>query len=318
MGFQIGSELGERLQHKIKNTLATIRDQYGLPDFAMKQALPFLDLLPKEHVNELQGIADATNCAMEMLAAWVFSDMFMDGCSSMMIKKNERLWIARNNDYLFPKQWNFLIEREIEGYIPFVQFSLEGDPYSGTGFNQTGLWLHYNWLPNLGKDGLQGRPAYVLLRMMLERCHNLQEVETFLSHEDFRGGFVLFVGDGKHNLGGVYECVNGSVKKKTWSENDTIMATNHYTEHSQINMNAQNSIQRYQCMQYLVEKNPFKQLPADLITILADTGVEQCNGQSGTVYACVVCPSKKAIWYSCDEFPAASKGTWVKLEWPWS
>jgi hypothetical protein len=58
-------------------------------------------------------------------------------------------------------------------------------------------------------------------------------------------------------------------------------------------------------------------LPVDLIPILADDQIERRDKPLVTVYSNVACPSTGEIWYTFGGYPAASKGNWQRLEWPW-
>jgi hypothetical protein len=58
-------------------------------------------------------------------------------------------------------------------------------------------------------------------------------------------------------------------------------------------------------------------LPSDLIKILGNDGIERRGNPLITVYANVVCPSTGEIWYTFGGYPAASKGNWQRLPWPW-
>ena len=53
------------------------------------------------------------------------------------------------------------------------------------------------------------------------------------------------------------------------------------------------------------------------IRILADEKIERREGEVVTVYANVACPSGGEIWHTFGGHPAASKGNWQRLEWPW-
>ncbi len=65
----------------------------------------------------------------------------------------------------------------------------------------------------------------------------------------------------------------------------------------------------------LLIETPMTDLPADLIRVLADPGVENATG---TVYSNVACPGEGLVWFGCGGFPAASAGTWHRIDWPWS
>jgi hypothetical protein len=55
-----------------------------------------------------------------------------------------------------------------------------------------------------------------------------------------------------------------------------------------------------------------------LIAILADEKVEVQGDNFGTVYANIACPSLNQVWHTFGGFPAASKGNWQSIDWPWN
>ena len=69
----------------------------------------------------------------------------------------------------------------------------------------------------------------------------------------------------------------------------------------------------------LLEREFPSHLPDDLIRILADEDVEQRREAENfwTVYANVACPSLGLTWFAYGGTPAASQGTWYKIDWPW-
>jgi hypothetical protein len=81
-------------------------------------------------------------------------------------------------------------------------------------------------------------------------------------------------------------------------------------------------LSRFKQMENLVQTLSASQtppnLPGDLIQILADDAIERRDGRLITVYSNVACPSSGEIWYTFGGYPAASRGNWRKLEWPWT
>ena len=71
-------------------------------------------------------------------------------------------------------------------------------------------------------------------------------------------------------------------------------------------------------MQSLPASQPPSNLPADLIRILADEGIERRETDLVTVYSNMACPSTGEIWYTFGGYPAASQGAWQRLKWPWT
>jgi hypothetical protein len=58
-------------------------------------------------------------------------------------------------------------------------------------------------------------------------------------------------------------------------------------------------------------------LPADLIEVLADDHVERRAQDFATVYANVGCPATGELWFTFGGHPAASRGEWLPIAWPW-
>ena len=85
------------------------------------------------------------------------------------------MWVGRNNDLSVPELWGYMTVREVDGRIPTISFSMQGDVFAPTGINKEKLWLHYNWLPVWDVPGgdKPHLPGYVLLPEMLETCASL-------------------------------------------------------------------------------------------------------------------------------------------------
>ena len=67
----------------------------------------------------------------------------------------------------------------------------------------------------------------------------------------------------------------------------------------------------------LYERMPGARLPDDLIGILADDEVERRGTHFSTVYATVACPADGSLWFTFGALPAASRGDWKPVGWPW-
>jgi len=114
-------------------------------------------------------------------------------------------------------------------------------------------------------------------------------------------------------------CINAIVKSK--SKNKLILAgacQNHSKNTDPVKV-SESSARRLKRLTELVGNNEWEGVhpPDDLIAILADDRVEQRGGNYITVEAAVACPAEKIIWYTLGGYPAASRGNWVRIEWPW-
>ena len=239
-----------------------------------------------------------------------------------------KVWVARNNDSYVPELWGYATIREVEGRIPTINFSMEGDIFTPTGINKEKLWLHYNFLsawdqPASTKPHV---PAYVFLTEALELCRYISDVEMLLNETDRDGGMLLFAVDGKKNEFALFECLCSKYYKREPS-NGWIVGTNHFCACDDPTLGEADkepfgTLSRFSRMENLIQTLSPSQtapnLPVDLIHILADDQIERRDRRLMTAYSNVACPSTGEIWYTFGGYPAASKGNWQRLEWPWA
>jgi hypothetical protein len=271
---------------------------------------------------ELEGMAEGANLPLQRLAEWQYVEQCVpDGCSGFICLLDGQAWVGRNNDYFVPEMWGYVTIREVEGRIPTVCFGMEGDIFNPTGINQEKLWLHYNYLPAWDAPRVDRLhlPGYVFLPEALETCSTIDEVEGLLERIDRDDGMLIFAVDGKTDEYAIFECTCRQYAKRV-PEGKWLVGTNHSCIYESKEQN-EDSQSRYRRLEALVgELFPGARghhLPGDLIAILADERVEAREDDYGTVYANVACPSREEIWYTLGGYPAASKGNWQRIDWPW-
>jgi len=326
IGFSAGRKLGSKLEQIISYYIAR-REHASDMNKLHKGALSWLRRLPKRIQKELEGMAAGANLPLQRLAEWSYiEECESKSCSAAVGLFNGCIWIARNNDSYVPELWGHAIIREIEGRIPTISFSMEGDVFTPTGINKDKLWLHYNFLSACDEPG-PGRshvPPYAFLTEALEMCRTLGDVEAFLNETHRDGSMMLFAVDGKINDFAVFECLRARYFLRDPSEG-WIVGTNHYCACEDLILSndagSASTLNRFQRMKSLVQNlydwpTP-PDLPADLIRILSDDEIEIRSQELVTVYANVVCPTSGEIWYTFGGYPAASAGNWQRLERPW-
>jgi hypothetical protein len=253
-----------------------------------------------------------------------------------LIRIGDRTWLARNNDLWLPELWGYVTVKEIDGRLPTICFGLEGELFIATGINAAGLWLHYNYLPAWDRPAGQ-KPVvapYVLSTILLETCRGLNEVEAWLRAVDRSGGLMLFAVEGATDRAAaadkaaIFECSRTAYTRCDLGAG-WIGGTNHYLAlevPQAAEVYAPHSVRRYERLAALLDgclargddlTQPGLELPDDLVSVLADDGVEQWEAGYGTVYANVACPADRALWYTFGGYPAASAGHWQPLPWPW-
>jgi hypothetical protein len=328
IGFAAGRALGARLERTIDHYLA--HRAYACDMAKLRQgALPWLRRLPERFQEELAGMADGADLPLQKLAEWSYiEECELPGCSGAVALFDRRAWVARNNDSFVPELWGYVSIREVEGRIPTMTFSMEGDVFAPTGINQDRLWLHYNYLsvwdaPRPGKPHV---PPYVFVTEALESCRTLRDVEALLGQIDRDGGMLLFAVDGKSNEFALFDCLCSETDRRDPAEG-WIVGTNHFCAREDLTLTEADkgplgTLSRFARMEDLVGTLSASQtppnLPADLIRCLADDAIERRGGPLVTVYANVACPSTGEMWYTLGGTPAASRGNWQKLEGPWA
>ena len=327
IGFAAGRKLGSRLEQVIDLYIANQEDSKDMQKLRMG-ALPWLRSLPKRFQDEFEGLAEGANIPLHRLAELAYiEECDLKQCSGAVYLSNNQAWVARNNDFYMPELWGYAAIREVDGRIPTINFSMEGEVFTPTGINRERLWLHYNFLPVWDKPSPNKPhvPAYVFLTEALELCHSIADVEMLLNDIDRDGGMLLFAVDGKTNEFALFDCMCSKHYRREPSDG-WIVGTNHYIACEDLTLSEADkkplgTLNRYEQMENFMQALSTSQtppnFPADLIRILADDMIERRGKQVITVYSNVACPSTGEIWFTFGGYPAASKGNWQRLAWPW-
>ena len=328
VGRAIGRVLADRLQDIINRYIAHGPGRHGSIDWTRLRegALPWLRRLPQRFQDELEGMAQGADIPLQRLAEWCFVEECVEtGCSGFVWRLSGNVWVGRNNDIWAPEQWGYVTIREVDDRIPTISFGMEGEPFTATGLNAEQLWLHYNHLPvrDAPSGGKPHWPCYVFLTEALETCRTLADVEALLREVDRNAGMILFAVDGTSDETAVIECsCSRHIVRKLDAEWN--VATNHAVlshEAGRLERPQEGSHARYERVEKLLRTRSSRlkepDITTDLIRILADPGVEQRSEGYGTVYANIACPSERLIWYTFGGYPAASRGDWHQLDWPW-
>ncbi len=259
---------------------------------------------------------------LQRIAEWNYIESCVDdGCSGFVGRLDEHAWVARNNDMFVPGIWGHATIREVAGRIPTLCFGQDGDVFAATGINRDRLWLHHQALPTADAPR-PGRPhlsGWILLTDMLETCSTIGEVAARLDEVDRDEGMLLFAVDGKSDEFAILECSCSGVAKRG-SSGPWLVGTNHACALGST-APAGSSRSRYARMEAmateLYARETRASLPEDLIAILADAGVERRCENLSTVYAAVGCPATGELWFTFGGYPAASRGEWLPVAWPW-
>ena len=326
-GFAAGRALGAKLEQTLSHYIASMESSSDMGKLHAG-ALPWLRRLPKRFQEEFEGMAQGAGIPLQRLVEWAFiEECELKQCSGAVCLFEDHAWVARNNDTYVPELWGYATIREIDGRIPTLNFTMEGDVFTPTGVNKEKLWLHYNFLPvwDSPRPGKPHVPAYAFLTEALELCRDIPDVEALLEETDRDGGMLLFAVDGKTEEFALFDCLcSGHFRRDpcgSW-----IVGTNHYCACADPTLGADrasvSTVKQFNrvesLIQALYERQAPYDLPADLIRILADDEVERREQKLVTAYANVACPNTGELWYTFGGFPAASQGNWQKMAWPWA
>lgn len=327
IGFAAGQAFAATLGQTISRYIASVADSKDMEKLRAG-ALPWLRTLPARFQDEFDGMAEGAGLPLQRIAEWAYiEECEAKQCSGAICLFENQAWVARNNDFYAPELWGYVTIRDVDGRIPTMMFSMEGEIFAPTGMNQEKLWLHYNFLPvwDQPAPGKPHIPPYVFLTEALEVCRTLDDVAALLDSTDRDGGMMLFAADGKNNEFALFDCLCSRHYRREPTDG-WIVGTNHYCACDDLTLSDADkaplgTLSRFARMTNLIRTlsaSPTSpNLPADLIRILADDEIERRGKDVVTVYANVACPSTGEIWYTFGGHPAASKGNWQRVVSPW-
>jgi hypothetical protein len=257
-------------------------------------------------------------------------------------------WVGRNCDWYEAtlRRGTAAVFHRVPHRIPCVAVGLMGDIDADTGLNAEGLWLHMHTL--LARDepraGVSCISWLFWMREALETCATLADVERFIASTDRDRGVLLFAVDGRTRERAVFECSrSGYTRVDPWDVlgRRVLIATNHPaakhprrggehlgeaplapTSATPPRVHVRNgTISRYCRLVSIIESAHPEHLPHDLAEVLADPHVEmrEASGSASlrTIYSAVAEPARREIHFASGACPAASRGTWRRIDTGW-
>lgn len=321
VGRALGVHLKDRLARDIEHYITSGPVKFGNLDLSKlhKGAMDWFERLPKRFRSEMEGLAEGSGVTLQTIAEWGYADVGgRTGCSSFILRSQGETWVGRNNDLWVPDLWGYAIQRRISGRLGTLTFGMRGEIFAATGLNEAGLWLHYNWLPVFDLPIDKTWAPYVLLTEILETCTTIDQVESKLKTTKRNGGMLIFASEGQSDACAMLECACQTLDR-TDCDSGSLAGTNHYQNlptPQPPSVYAPASVARLETMSNRLAKLPDSPEPEDLIGILADPGVEQHQEDYGTVYANLCSTTSRQLWFTFGGFPAASRGNWQKIPWP--
>ncbi|MDX2116431.1 MAG: C45 family autoproteolytic acyltransferase/hydrolase [Planctomycetota bacterium] len=258
------------------------------------------------------------------------------GCSGIIAEAGGSMWVARNCDWLVAtlRRGTAATVHQAPGRHAVLTLGIRGDIDADTAVNERGLWLHLHTLPAPDKT-TQGRARFSWLfwaREALETCAGLEELESFIASTERDRGVLVFALEGASGRGALFECSRAGYTRHEPNEGAhgagaCIIATNHRQDrHPRDEARLRSSrrgstIARYQRMAEILAHGPAGDGPHDFVEILGDPWVEMREAAHlRTIYSAVASPGRREVWFAHGDHatraPAASSGTWRRIEWP--
>lgn len=293
--------------------------------------------LPAQYREQMEGMAAGAGAPMRRVVEFLYADISAPGahaggpmCSGLVTPDSAGdAWIGRNCDWLPATLWRgtAAVTHDIPGRIPCLTLGIMGDIDADTGVNAERLWLHVHTLPALDEPraGVSCISWLFWLREALETCASLCDLERLLDSTDRDRGVIVVASDGKTGESAVYECGRASFRRidPAPGSGGRLVATNHCAhkhppDHEPRASRPGSTVSRRRRLETILREAPPEDLPHDLIETLADPRVEM-DSPSGltTIYSAAACPSRGEVWFAAGATPAASRGTWRRVPWPW-
>lgn len=330
-------EVGYAHGRAVKALLRKNNEQYiggmaraGLLDTGQmrREAMPWFETVAPRYREELEGIARGAGIPPTKMIEWLYGSCYAvsGGCTSVIASIAGRTWIAHNNDWhdFGSHRWTSAIVRHVEGRIPNLVFGLQGDVAAVVGVNRERLWLNMNgfFANDEHRPHTPVIPYPLVIREALETCRSIGDVEDLLRECDRDAGLAIYAVDGKTGEAAVIECGLGTYIRRDPVESKTVVSCSRDLSIREVRdeeavlpdvpIFGSNTRERIARLRELLAA-PMTDPPADLIRVVADPGVEA----SDTLYSNVACPETGEVWFGSGGLPAASAGTWQRIEWPW-
>ncbi len=330
MGFFHGRAIRPMLDRALDPYLDEMARLTSVPREALApKADAWLRSLPLHVQREIAGMAEGAQRTVDEIARFLYADIASASplCSGILTDTPEGPWAARNCDWWRAclMRGTSVVAHETPGLIPILAVGIAGDIDVDTGANAERLWIHVHTLFTRDKP----RPNHASLswlfwtREALETCATLDDLERFLSAVDRDRGMILFAADGKTGEYAVYEATCASWERIDPDSGPTITGTNHcQAKHPddpqrRSRSRAGSSTARLTALRARLATMQRLDPPRDLVEALADPLVEMRTPVNlATIYSAACNPRTGELRFASGDCPAASKGRWRRIPWP--
>lgn len=212
--YDIGHRYGSALRSHGKFILDNVPFPVGEKQSAFAAAcLPYYEQYFPEILLEIEGLAEGQQCPVQKLEAVLFSMYCMEPschCSHFAVRSREHVIFGRNSDFLtcIEKLYANSIYRFTNGACSFMG-NTTAFIQMEDGVNEHGLAIGLTMVPStVIRPGLN---AGMILRLLLERCADVQEALKLLRTLPIASGQTFILADSKRDIA-LVECNGASME----------------------------------------------------------------------------------------------------------
>ncbi|KPK74469.1 MAG: hypothetical protein AMJ89_06235 [candidate division Zixibacteria bacterium SM23_73] len=287
--------------------------------------------VPQCYLDELRGISDGSGVPLEDILSTAFLfEMGGGGCSSFILKDDQRIVHARNFDLdiEFLAKHPVIIDYNVKDKLRYISVNCVGVPFILTGINEEGLSYSVNLVeasePYDGKDF----NLFLELNRIIESCKNLDEVDSVLKDIRLRSGWTLTIGSKMDNSGAVYDVLGDSFVRNDIKERDIYAAnmfisTGMMRKHQSIHATDYWNTARIDKYKELSQKEKEHDIVERAIDVLSNTDFYHYNDRipqmdatinnSMTLQSAVLDIDSNAIYFSYHPY-YAGWSRWIKYD----
>ena len=260
----------EYLKHSSMGLLIQAARNAHMDEMAMQWSYP-------EVIQECQGMSDESGGEwdVETCVGLAFGDVILDaiksghtpkkagpGCSEFVVSdgatKDGTLLHGRNLDWdriEYLLKYPTIIVRVPQGGIPNMTIGFPGNVAPYTGINACGVSVGMDEAYSRKDVRPDGRSHTEMLRLILERCHDVQEVEDFLRSQRHASAEIIIAADPTE--GRVFELTATHIGVRKM-EKGVVFATNHFVDSTMQELdvphkNDSSTIKRYERLKQLLD-----------------------------------------------------------------
>lgn len=322
-------EMGKAWGLKQKDTISALKTQFNMMAVYLlkqnskqlqKKALKIAKHIDKEDLDEIRGLAEATNSTYEEMLTF---NLFYTLCVTKIGCRQFAAWgdktedgemvHSRNldwNDYPGSpmKKFNTIVNYTGKNQNEYLLLTWPGFSSALTGTNKNGITIAYNQLPQKGDTKHISEPTFYTIKRSLRKATGLKEViEIFEKAKPMDSGSVL-VSDAKAKKAVVIEIIRGRVGVR-YPENNMISNANHPTTEAGIAGTSKTGSAKWPVCT-TAEKISEKFSVKNVQNLMAHSNVLQ---PKLNILSVIFKHSQNRMWLACGKGSAA-KGPYLELK----